>query len=353
LNVLRKNINEGKPGAQRLYGEVISKIDATPELLASFSDISSTEPHQDIIEMLLATLFPPSVSERENIYAVAFPLRYKVIYSSKLFQNMFMIPGTNEIVVPDNVKGSQNHNRLDYAYRLILKKFFGYETSDFAGAVYPYVDPATGLTRYLELNIDTRFVDVNPIGELPPLPENVVCKKTNRMMPLKELKEKLPLEKFVFEGLTIIKISDVTEQEMISQLKNTLLSFHTFTDPTVYEKLQATMKSLLGMKDIKVGITPLIHVNNHYVYSPLHNCNSIIFKHTEAVKEQNEVCDCFEDILREYDQPIVYQTLEKKDIVELESLKLYYELGARSVIISPLKENGRLLGLLEIVSDTN
>ena len=352
LNVLRKNINEGKPGAQKLYGDLISKMEATPELLKSFSDFSSTEPHREVIEMLLATLFPPSVSEQENIYAVSFPLRYTVIHSSRLFQKMFIIPGANEIVVPDNLKGSLYQHRLDYAYRLILKKFFGYETSDFAGAVYPYVDPATGLTRYLELNIDTRFVDVKPIDELPPPPENVVCKKTNRMMPLQELREKLPLEKFVFEGLVVIKINDVTDQEMISELKNTLLSFHTFTDSTVYDKLQTTMKSLLGMSDIKVGITPLIHMNNHYVYSRLHNCNSIIFKHTDAVKEQNEICDCFEDILREYDQPIVYQTLDKKDIVELESLKLYYELGARSVIISPLKENGRLLGLLEVVSDT-
>ena len=262
-----------------------------------------------------------------------------------------MEPGTNEIVVPENLKGSLYHNRLDYAYRLILKKFFGYQT-DFTGAIYPYVEPATGLTKHLELNIDTRFVDVKPVKELPTLPDDAVCKKTNRMMPLQELREKLPLEKFVFEGLVIIKINDVTEQEMISQMKNTMLSFHTFTDPVVYDKLQTTMKSLLGVNDIKVGITALIHMNNHYVYSPLHNGNSIIFKHTEAVKEQNEICDCFEDILKEYDQTIVYQTLDKKDIVELESLKLYYELGARSVMICPLKENGRLLGLLEVVSDT-
>ena len=69
LNVLRKNINDGKPGAQKLYGDLITKMEATPELLKSFNDFSSTEPHREVIEMLLATLFPPSVSEQENIYA--------------------------------------------------------------------------------------------------------------------------------------------------------------------------------------------------------------------------------------------------------------------------------------------
>ena len=59
LNALKKNISEGKPGAQKLYGELIEKIEAIPELLQPFSDLSLAEPYEEIIEMLLATLFPP------------------------------------------------------------------------------------------------------------------------------------------------------------------------------------------------------------------------------------------------------------------------------------------------------
>lgn len=352
VNVLKKNIQDGKPGAKKLYGDVIERLEATPELMQSFTEFSSTQPYSETVEMLLATLFPPSVSEQENIYAVCFPFKYKTIHSSRLFQAMFLMPGTNDIVVPENIKAILHHNRLEYAYRLILKKIFGYQTHDVPPVVYPYINPETGLTRHLELNLDTRFVDVKPAEELPQLPENVVCKKTNRLMPLEELMEKLPLKKFIFEGLVIVKINDVTEQEIISQIKTTLLTIHTFTDESVYDTLQSTMKSLLGMNDIKVGITPLIQMNNHYVCSAVHNCNSIVFKHTAAAKEHNRVCDCFQDMLKEYDQPIVFDKLDKKDIVEVESLKLYYELGARSLIICPLKENGQLLGLLEIISDT-
>jgi hypothetical protein len=353
LNVLKKNINEGKPGAQKLYGDLVEKIEATPELLQPFSEFLLPEVHTEMIEMLLAILFPPSISEQGNLYAVSFPFKFKVIYSSRLFQNMFLKPGTNEIKIPDdNIKTSLNHEKLDFAYRIILKKFFGYQSQDFSQTIYPFVDSVTGLTKYLELNLDTRFVDVNPVGELPSAPENIICKKTNRRMPLEELMEKLPLEKFVFEGLVIVKINDVTEQEIISQIKNTLLTIHTFTDATVYDKLQATIQNLLGMADIKVGITPFLQMNNHYVFSARYNCNSIIFKHAEAAKEEDNVCHCFDDLLKDYDQPIVFEKLDKKEIINNESLKLYYELGARSLILCPLKENGQLLGLLEIVSDS-
>src|SRR5260370_25283207 len=101
--------------------------------------------------------------------------------------------------------------------------------------------------------------------------------------------ETLQLEMFMFEGLVILKVYVVTEQEIISEIKNTLLTINTFTDASVYSKLQSTMQNLLGMADIKVGITPFFQMNNHNVYSAMHNSNSIIFKHNEASKEKDEV----------------------------------------------------------------
>jgi len=351
INVLKKTIAEGKPGAKKLYGELIAKIEGIPELSQPFSDLSLLKPHAEVIETLLATLFPPAPAEHENLYAVGYPFRFNVIYTSPLFHTRFVKPGTTDINVPENILHSLIQNRLNFAYSHILRKYLQYPSNSFSNNVYPYIDPVTRLTRYYELHIDARFVDVNPIGELPIFPENIVCKKTNRLMQLEELFEKLPLDKFMFEGLIILRITDVTEEEIISEIKNTLLTTNTFTDASVYRKLQSTMQSLLGMSDIKVGITPFFQMNNHYVYSASHNNNSIIFKHDEASKERDKVGQCFKDLFKEYNQPVVFEELDKKNSIESESLKLYYEMGARSLILCPLRQDQQLLGLLEIVSD--
>lgn len=351
INMLKKTIAGGQPGAQRLYGDLIAKIENTPELLEPFSETASLGDHAEVVETLLATLFPSVSPEHHNVYAVGFPFRFHVIYSSPLFQANFLKPGTNEINVPGHILHTLIRNRLNFAYCHILKKYFQYPSDDFSRAVYPYTDPSTGLTRYFELHVDARFVDVNPIGEPPTIPENIVCKKTNRLMELEELMEILPLDKFMFEGLVILRITDVTEQEIISEIKNTLLTINTFTDSSVYRKLQSTMQTLLGMPDIKVGITPFFQMNSHYVYSAAHNSNSIIFKHSEALNEKDKVCGCFMDLFKGYDQPVVFDELDKRNIIESESLKLYYEIGARSLILCPLKQNGQFLGLLEIISD--
>jgi hypothetical protein len=351
INNLKETIAEGKPGVQKMYGDLVAKIESIPELSQPFSDISLLKPYTETIEMLLGTLFPPVSVGHDSLYAVGFPFRFSVIYSSRPFQAMFLATGGTEINVPAGLRDSIAQNKLNFAYCHILKKYLNYPSNSFSSTVYPLRDPSTGLTKYFELHVDARYVDVNPIGELPAFPENIVCKKTNRLMPLEELMERLPLDQFMFEGLVIFRITDVTEQEIISEIKNTLLTKNTFTDASVYRKLQSIMQSLLGMSDIKVGITPFFQMNNHYVYSATHNSNSIIFKHNEASREKDCVGQCFKDIFKDYDQPVVFEELDKKNIIESEGLKLYYEMGGRSLILCPLKQNGQLLGLLEIVSD--
>ena len=92
----------------------------------------------------------------------------------------------------------------------------------------------------MEVHIDARFVEVRTKNNLTPqFPENVISSRTNRVMPLEELLEKLPLSNFIFEGLVIVRLTDVTPQEVISEIKNTLLNIHAFSDSTVYDQLQS------------------------------------------------------------------------------------------------------------------
>ena len=106
VEALKKAIAEGKPGSQKLYGGLIAKIEALPELLEPITDLSVLKPHSELIEMLLSTLFPPTNSQNDNLYAVSMPFRYETIYSSSLFQMLFLKPGTKEVNVPNDETGS-------------------------------------------------------------------------------------------------------------------------------------------------------------------------------------------------------------------------------------------------------
>lgn len=352
LNALKKAIAEGKPGSQTLYGNLITQIEANPLLLEPITDLSALKPHKELVEMLLGTLFPPTNSDNENLYAVSIPFTYQIIYASGLFKMLFIKSGTNEVNVPnDDIGRDLNEEKMNFAYSMILKKYHGYPAPDISRSVYPFQDPGSGLIKYLELQIDARFIDVRPAGEMPELPENVVCPRTNKVMRPEELQQQLPLNQFVFEGIAVVRINDVTEQEAISRMKNSLLTINAFSNASVYKELQAYMQSLIGLKDILIGITPFFKVNGHYVYSELHNSNSLLFKHLHAASDKDELGECCKDIFAETNNPVVFETLNDATLAEIEELKHYYDEGGRSLIISPLKHNGELIGMLEIIAN--
>ena len=353
LAALKKNIAEGNPGVQKLYGRVVTEFESHPELMQDIDDLSILTPYAELIEELLASIFPPTSSSHENLYAVTLPFKFQTVYTSTLFHHLFIKPGTSEVKVPDDATGIKlNKEKMEFAYGMILKKYCGYNSPETSGWIHPYKDLHSGLTKYLELKIDTRFIDVNPAGEMPKMPESILCQRTNRIKTIEELTEHIPLEKFLFEGLSIIKVNDVTEQEVISMIKNSLLNINAFSDEAVYPELEAYVQSLIGLKDLRIGVTPFFKVNGHYVYSDLHNNNSILFKHFHSSEEKDEVSDGCKLVFKESDRPVVFETLNEQLLTEVDYLQYYYMEGGRSLIICPLKLHDELLGILEIMSET-
>jgi len=353
IDVLKKNIADGNPGLRKLYNHLIDEIEKHPQLLEPIDDLSTLKPHTELIQQILATIFPPTTSGHENLHAVALPFTFHTVYYSRLFQLLFLKPGTEEINVPaDQVGENLNRERINFACHLVLKKYCGYHSQEQTSTIYPYHDPHTGLSKYLELRLDFRFVDVQPIGEMPDLPQNIVCPDTKTLYNVEELMEHIPLDKFSFEGIAIVRVNDVTESEVISRIKNSLLHINAFSDSIVYKELEEHVQSLIGLKGLKIGITPFFKVNGHYVYSDLHNSNSLLFKHFHSIADKDEISDCCKLLFRGSNRPVVYEILDEKSLTEVEYLQYYYSEGIRSLIICPLKQNNDLIGILEITSET-
>lgn len=352
LNEIRRSMTHGSAGTKKLYKGVIEYADEHPELLKPIGDLSTLDQHSEWKEMLLSIIFPPTAHENENLYSVSVPFTYQTIYTSRLFQMLFIKPGTSEIKVPDEETGKDmEHDWLIGAYNLILKKYSSYHPSDIVSSVQPFHDHHSGLMKYMELKLDTRYVDVKFTGTHLPIPEDFLNKNDHGLLNIEELSHNIPIDQFAFEGIIIGRVVDVTEREVISRMKSELLNLNAFSENDVYHKLQSLVQSLIGLKDIRIGITPFFKVNGHYVFSELHNSNSLLFKHYKAVMERDHVSDCCRDLFMETDKPKIFEVIDEEWIKEIEYLEFYYAQGYRSLILAPLKHNGDLWGILEIGSD--
>ena len=172
LTVLKRALNHGSSaGAKKLYIGILEYADQNPGLQNAIDDLSILEQHREWMEMLLSIIFPPTASEHELLYSVGLPFSYKTIYTSRLFHMLFIEPGTNDIKIPDNQTGKDiEHDRLVGAYNLILRKYCNYHASELVSSVHPYHDPHSGLIKYMELQLDTRYIDVKYTGAHLPIP---------------------------------------------------------------------------------------------------------------------------------------------------------------------------------------
>ena len=349
VNALKKNITEGNPGMQKLYGNVVKEFESHPELMGAINDLSIIQPHTELIQELLSAVFPPTTAN--YMYGVSLPFKYQAVYASPLFKTLLLKPGTHEIQIPGtDISDNLNRERLHFAYGLVLKKYLGYNSPETTRSVYPFHDAKTGLTRYMELRIDGRFIDVNPTGEMPKMPTTIINHRTNSIMTITELMEQVPLDKFVFEGLSVIRVNDMTEAEVITKIKNRLLDINAFSDASVYTELENHIQCLIGLKGSGIGITPFFKINGHYVYSDLHNTNSILFRHFHSIADKDEISDYCKLLFRDNDQPVLYETLNEQLLADVQCLQYYFKEGARSIILCPLKKHDGLIGILEIIS---
>ncbi|MBD0332493.1 MAG: hypothetical protein ICV66_07545, partial [Chitinophagaceae bacterium] len=280
VNVLKKMIAEGNPGAKKLYENILNEIEAKPELLQPLSDTSVLVNNAEIVETVLSTIFPPSTSANQGIYAISFPFRHETIYASPQFKELFLKDDSNIITVPDtNANFTIAKATLNLAYNLLLRKFYSFDVPAIAYSMHSFVDPESGLTKYLRLKLNAQFVEVKLLNKQFTLPTTF---HVQHSLEMEELRKVFPIENFQFEGLVVIDVTDVTNEQVITEIKSTLLNINAFSDVTVYDTLQQHIQTYLGLKDVTIGITPFFKINDYHLFSDVHFNNSVLFKNEKA-----------------------------------------------------------------------
>jgi len=164
---------EGRPGMKQVYQNLLEKVKQHPELLIPIEDDEVFHRHSELIEEMMTTIFPVTVSDQQDLFAVSLPFQYKTIFASQLFRTTFLGGNSDTIIMPD---GGTEHNlseeKMLSAYQMILGKLYNVNVEGIVRSVHPYKCPFTHLDKYMELELDVRFIDITVNGELPELPKS-------------------------------------------------------------------------------------------------------------------------------------------------------------------------------------
>ncbi|MBO9566337.1 MAG: hypothetical protein J7621_26420 [Niastella sp.] len=357
IRALEKTVKEGRKGIGQWYKELLDRVYQYPELLKPIHDLELLDKHRVLIDQLMATVFPVTFSEKDDLYGAAVPFQYRMFHASAKMQQDFMSADGTHIEAPDCATDEKViQEKLEGAYQMILNRFFNANiNNDVITTVYNYKDEATGLETYMELELDSRFIDVRTKGDLPKL--NIDCNAHNHevtdVMPLSSLMDILPLSLFEFEGMVLLRLRDVTEREVLNSIRNHLLDLHTFSDSNVFRELQEQVQNLIGLPGINTAIKPFFRVNNHLVLSEIYTSSNLPNKKDPTPEQLQYIYQAVVKAFRTTEQALLIPHINDEMVIRYPFITMLAEFGYKSAIIAPLfADNHDMLGVLLVVSET-
>jgi hypothetical protein len=342
---------QGRPGARKLYQALLDKIKSHPELLRPIKDLNLLKKHEDWVDMLMATLFPVSNNDKEDIYAVGLPFGQEIIYSSPRFRELFLNEDGTLKRKPEEAVASQQllDEKCATAFKLILSRLYGQQIEGNVTTIVKIPNEENGLINFYELDLDPTFINVYVDEEdKPDITGAVSCCNMADLMRHDTIQGLLPLNKFRFEGITIVRIKDVTHRESINTIKNILLEQHVFGDNDVFYQLEGQIQALTGIHDVKMGVTPFFRVNDHPFVTEQFTRHSMLLRNVNSRAAEETMSKMFQELFRETDHPLLVDSITDDWLEKYPLLSRITEQGYYSAAFLPLKSNNRLVGVLTI-----
>lgn len=316
-----------------------------PELCRPLEDREVLKKHSQLVNRLLALLFPPVFWNSEP-FAVLIPFNMDPVWASPPFRSLFV--GRDGCIRMLRKISAElfRQGRLVRAYLFILAKFYDVHLDLDYPLVCRVTHPESGLDRFYRYNLDFRFVDVEAKKPLPQFSPEEMEDIKNHVNDPDYLLQILPPDMFEFRGFTVVQAVDVSESEVISAIERDLIDQRAILTPAGFQELQNKLRVLFQNPELVAGVAAL---QDEQVY--------LISKGVD-VELQCVFSDAFQAPLSEFVGTPYEQALHSDAIIRipdaekepsLQGLKpLLQEAGLRCKLIAPLYFQDEAIGVLEV-----
>jgi hypothetical protein len=326
---------------------VAEEVNKAPELLAPITSCSTIAQHKELLDVLMTAVFP-TASWEQSYGAVMAPFQLRGFYATPLMRQLLLTDDgklQGRVNMDDRLVGAM---RRAYAYALILKRVYGIDFEVDYPAVITATDPETGLDRHFRIFFDWQFVEVETVGPVPPLPDDVEHRVHSNALDASGVDDLLPPDRFVFRGITIFKCVDVTDQEVLSGLKRDLIDRESIVSQAHFIGLQQRLRTLFRRPDLRLGLGAIdggrVLILN-YDATHEHQCIFADSKHHPISDFAGSV---FERAVKS-GQPVIVA-----DLAELRSRRPVEDQivasGVRGMLVAPLHYQDKIIGTLTLES---
>lgn len=333
---------------KELAESVISRFEETNELRGVIDDVSVVNENMPLIRELLSFQYPANDYDR-IIKASSLPFNFIFFLNTPRFQKEINLREETNLTTLGMDPSVFNSYKTLNAALIILKVIYNRPIIVPNPVILMVPDSETGLTRYYRIMIDSRYVKVHVRGEAPPLDENKLMKVLENFGDISNITDLFSPEIFEFHGFITFDFFEVTDEQVLSDLRFRFLQNSALLDDSNFEILVTSVRNLLRDPEIRVGLVAFPEesdlslrggkniggrsfVLNSVCSSMCSDFNGSVYQ--EAVKQKRSVI--ITDI----------ENTETKSLIE----RQIGTLGIKSLSVIPVTEEERLYGVLEVGS---
>ena len=338
---------KGDCGLGSMAPAIRQKLESVPELREPLDDPTVLEHHQGLIDLLMTVVFPPAFWESDCAAAFV-PFQFTTIYATPAFKTMFK--EGQEFISQLTIDPLEwQWGKTLKANTIILRQVYGMDLDWDFPLVARSKCPKTGLDRYFNINLDPKFLEIKALKEPRILTEEDRARLLANVTDLAVWRELIPPEDFEIQGFGVFRATDVTAHKMISALRADLFEEEAIFQRDGFASLQEKLQIYLQEKDITLG---LLAIRDEQIFLlPLN-------------KKRPEKCCVLEQTLAyqkdEFKDSIFTRAMDQGEPLVIEDLQNYpdsnrleegmMQSGYRSVYVTPLQYQDRLLGVLALKS---
>ncbi len=332
---------------------VAEQLAEAPDLLADDLDPALLRDHAPLVDLMLSTVFPRAHWD-ETVAAVLPVFGTDVLYATPTFERLGLFDEELHRRMSLDQRGFEL-GRTMMAYYLLLEHCYGVHVPYDFPLILTLDDAETGLERHFKLVIDTRFARVEPIGPCPDLSDadlaRLIASPSDRAL----WERLLPPERFVLRGFGVVTAVDVTDQQVLSALKDDLLQKGAMTSEASVAMLEPRLRSLLHCPSAHFGLICLedgeltdADARDPAVRRVRAVGRSLLLSSGEVPFCPNRGGSVYARAL-DARYPIVVPDLAAYEPQTAYEAHLLAE-GFHSVMVAPLRAGSRTVGLLELAA---
>ncbi len=343
-----EKMKEYKKGLRKAVDAVDTTfMDEFGKKLVAFSDakrLDTLEKRQEVVGMLFPSLFFEG-----QLGFVAKPFTKEFFYMTSALQDIFTSEDWEIKVSGLLMEGKMNSPSIE-AGKLILSTFHGQKSSYNSYKTMTFRHKETMLEKHYKVNVVLDYIKTTPLKKLKKLDEAQIYQLLNEWENEQYWQECFPPEDFVFEGLVIGYIQDVTEVEVLSSMKEMMITDKDGdleNSAPIRQQLNSLVCSYLEMADVEFGNL----LNRDFKYAKIFSWSIMgnLQDLAPFTKEDFSKSAAYGKTLSS-EQTVIIGDLQQ--INQPGKVELYLiEKGYRSLLLSPQKDkNDQVVGIMELAS---